>query len=758
MRIPLTEPVSPRYIHINTATNLIHLMVPIVGGQEISTDNTCKSTVALRDFFDGGALRELTAYKNSLIFDIGVLPAGTPEQEAKETRLAQIEVYIEALSVMRYSYGDAVAAFLGKPSNLYSIQLRPRAQDSASRVINPVFTVNRTNDASGTPGSALYNALYSIFPITVIARCDLRTRLMNAVLGVLSASARFEDIQRVLGEQSLALLGLSIDFTQRTNGSPVTKNTIDALMGFGFDATIQDYIHALLGDCAPNIWETLTTPPFYSIPATTPVSERTEQLSILTQFFLAILNVYCKAKSISTKNFGVVLDESSILSNELISKISSTLSRGDDVESAIYIFCNKYKEQFKLSRSLNKEDLAAIRQKFERNYRTITATKENPHMDDFLILDLEAAGEIAKFVTHQGSICVNLAELIDPIAASSNPGYFASIRADFANHPTEIPHRNESISGEAEVDIERLVASMNDDQFENLPQALRVHPSFQTRLFLQAVAKGKPDKSDKSKIKTEAEVLLMATPTNKQMVLRTPGFFTDYSGRTFNCTAYEYAYWAKDTHMCRMLERHMDDETKAIILARIDRMETEGLPFQQNSAEHRSSHFDLAPLKKALHEYVEGFSEWCSSNNWAAIDTAWLNVGKAQRDVPAHVAQEYCRKDRSFYPCPSFNEPTLPRVLTYYNWANYNWTTYYWPTYPNESWFPLSSSNSGLGSNFSLIRANRNGTWVAGQDGSGVAGAPDLEAIRRLDEVRTADLTLSREHLNPQSISHTVSW
>nr|MBN5936004.1 hypothetical protein [Legionella anisa] len=43
MRIVLREPVSPRYIYINPETHQIHLMVPIVGGQEISTDNTCKA-------------------------------------------------------------------------------------------------------------------------------------------------------------------------------------------------------------------------------------------------------------------------------------------------------------------------------------------------------------------------------------------------------------------------------------------------------------------------------------------------------------------------------------------------------------------------------------------------------------------------------------------------------------------------------------------------------------------------------------------
>ena len=74
----------------------------------------------------------------------------------------------------------------------------------------------------------------------------------------------------------------------------------------------------------------------------------------------------------------------------------------------------------------------------------------------------------------------------------------------------------------------------------------------------------------------EAETLLTATPANIQTLLRTPGIFTDYSGRTFNCTTYEYAYWAKDTHMCRMLESYMDAETKAQMLARIDTNDAAG--------------------------------------------------------------------------------------------------------------------------------------------------------------------------------------
>ena len=69
MIIKLTEPVAPRYIHINPQTNHVHVLVPLVGGQEIGTDNTCKALVAITEFFDGAAIRELNAYKEALIFD-----------------------------------------------------------------------------------------------------------------------------------------------------------------------------------------------------------------------------------------------------------------------------------------------------------------------------------------------------------------------------------------------------------------------------------------------------------------------------------------------------------------------------------------------------------------------------------------------------------------------------------------------------------------------------------------------------------------
>ena len=118
-------------------------------------------------------------------------------------------------------------------------------------------------------------------------------------------------------------------------------------------------------------------------------------------------------------------------------------------------------------------------------------------------------------------------------------------------------------------------------------------------------------------------------------------------------------------------------------------------------------------------------------------NAAWLDVGKAQREVPVHIANEYCRDDRSFNPTPEFNEGALRRTLTFNNYAT-NVT----------SWFPLASSPSGLGFDFGLARDDEGAQhWRTGALRGGHFGRGDLVAVRRLDEVRTADLKQSREIL-----------
>lgn len=715
LRIPLTEPQSTRYLYINPTTNKVHLLVPFIAGFEISSDNTCKASLELRTFFETAAIAELENYQSALKFDIALLETENPLRKAKEERLLQINHYLEAVKAMRDSYGNSVTAFLNKPSNLYSIQLRPRSQDPYSRVVNPVFTVNRKND-EGLPLSALYNKMHELYPNVTIAVKSPRQTLIDVTMEAFEKETRdgtvFDLIKKNLEEQAKILnlpLDLAKGYQKDSKGNLVKdskdnsikiefeKADIDAMLGIT-NADAKDYIEALLNKCAGNLETVVETSPFY-LKQLEDKEKKAEHLSILTQFYLGVLNVYCKARGLSQKNFGEILDKNPVLSQELVETIAEALNKGNSVEEAICNICSFNAMAFGLNRRLSPEDKKKIQEKFDSSYKSITATKENPHMDDFMLLDTEAEGDTAKFVSHQDLICTDFANLVDP--SCPNQVYFESIRKDKVDR---IPSPRTSPIPEIEVEVETLINNLSDIQWEKLPQAAREacqkHPAFQSRQFSDDVAKGK---------QAEAEAFLNAAQ-EKQVLLQQSSKFTDYSGRTFECTAYEYAYWAKDTHMRRMLEAHMDDETKAILLEKINQIEEVGLTYTQHGEKITSKHFDFSPLIKALENYLDKYNKWDKNNtdeNWHAMEQAFLAVGKAQRDVPAHVAQEYCRTDFSFEITAKdkitgkdtstlFKEPSLPRGLTFDNWVT-----------NTSTWFPLSAGTSGLGFDFAIVKAVR---------------------------------------------------
>ena len=69
-------------------------------------------------------------------------------------------------------------------------------------------------------------------------------------------------------------------------------------------------------------------------------------------------------------------------------------------------------------------------------------------------------------------------------------------------------------------------------------------------------------------------------------------------------------------------------------------------------------HVSWQKLIDALQTYIDHYRSW----SWGECEEYWcLRIGGAQLNLPAHVIQEYCRIDRSFYPCPLFNEKLLPR-------------------------------------------------------------------------------------------------
>ena len=688
-------------------------MMPVVSGTDIGLDNTCKSVYALQEFFGKSerrqqvtVLNELTHYKEALEFDLSLVMEMPELKEQKQERLAQINQYIVLINKIRSSevlnslgslfpaYPEPLQALMReRHTNLYSMVLRPIVQDTYLRSVNPVFSVRRTNDLRGNPDSLFYQALHDVYQRMTFAPQDARTRLTAAVVAS-PAEQRidFEGIQQTLSRQARELLGVTVDFTKTSDGADITKAFIDTDMGFDDNpASAKEYVDALIGYCTPTLFETLPESPFYTI-------KTAEALSILTQFFLAIVNIYCRAQNISPANFGQVLDASDALSTEVAARVLSVLSSNANIEESLFDFVNAHQGDLQLKQALTPEDMAIIKQQFTEHYAEI---KDSPHFDEFMVFDSSKPGP---FINHQGCICTDFCEFL--AAGIENSFFIQQHCKDFKAMNGHIEHKNEWIAGSIELNIDVLTDEQLMTLLEKLPEESRQeinqsNPERMTRIarlqqiktlpeFLHCVARGQQN---------EAERSLAACP-DAQHFLLTPSAFTDYSGRTFNCTAYEYAYWAKDAHMCRMLERHMDVATKADMSMRIETMERDGLGYQQQGQARTSAHFDLTPLKIALQEYIAGYDDWGRTNNLAAMRTAWMSVGLAQRDVPAHVAQEYYRRDRSFSPLPSFNvnEASLPRASAFFNAVSGD----------GETWYPLAvlaAPTSGLGFDFSILRS-----------------------------------------------------
>ncbi|MBL7479555.1 SidC [Legionella bononiensis] len=788
MKLPLKEPLSARYLNVSPE-NIVHVFMPIVSGTNIGLDNTCKAVYALQEFFNKGSNSnkkislkvELLAYKEALENDISLLDAQSELTQQKQERLIQINAYLNALAFLEKhpelnclnsgfpNYPKPLGQFMQDRarSNLYSMVLRPTDEDGflRSEVANPLFSVAHKSVSRDIQEaqSKLQQALIEAYtPLNFQVR-DLKSQVIQRVLNQLQpphVPVDFERLRELLHDTVEDLVNVSVDFTKDEQGNPIQKQEMDNNLEFDAQTSPVEYMEALFGYCAGQLFETATESPFSYL-------AQAEQWSIATQFLLGITNVYCFTHDLidSDTNFGQILDKSSNLSTSLAQTLVNAQKTNTPIEETCLMWINQHFKRFKLKAPLTAEDIQTIKQDFTSRYLQI---KDSPHFDEFFVLNTEKKGH---FFTHQGSICMSFPEfasspLLDVPPELTQP--LEPARAQASDLDVNIPHNclvQEDITIDTAVmdnaELQTLYERINTYQDPKLKKDLltqlkQERPDFKPKIdakqFLQQVAYGQQN---------EAESLLQKDSATTQELLTTRKVpFTDYSGRTFNCTAYEYAYWAKDTHMCRMLERYMDDETKFIILKRVEKIEEligdlfkhpRGLAYTQKGKEYRSAHFDLTPLKKALKNYIEAYdqSPKNTAENWEELDTLWIKVGLPQREVPAHIAQEYCHPKRSFEKV--VKDPTLldadrpanlRRRLKFFNFE----------TGSNDAWFTPTAAGeeSGLGFSFAIVRA---GFAESAGDGMEAAGphsgqaAIDLAAIEAIDEARTKDLMQSREHL-----------
>ena len=252
----------------------------------------------------------------------------------------------------------------------------------------------------------------------------------------------------------------------------------------------------------------------------------------------------------------------------------------------------------------------------------------------------------------------------------------------------------------------------------------------------------------------KAEEILKRRPELLEMT----GTATDYSGRTFNTTAFRYALWALDTrYMCNMMLDCLPDSPqgeaiKQALLTQFKAHEEDGVLYQLNGETIHEKHYDFSPLIKALQTYVNHYDDWDATGNLGAMSYQWTKVvGLAQRYVPAHVAQHYCEPDELFDPTPQFNKKTFKRELEFIN-TN---------TLEVGFWFAPISSTSGIGVDVGVrgpCRTARGNGWIgmARGDGMQLEVIADLTAMTALCEVRTQDLGRLMQRLESPNPSRCV--
>lgn len=473
MKIIFKEPTAPKYLFINAATNRVHLKTPVTGGVTIGTDNTCKAAMALQEFFGKNtnatlqrksALDELNRYKSALEYDIKVAPKAI--REKKEERLQQILQYIETLTHIQNNpqinildqalphYPQAFANIMeSKESNFYSMLLRPRSIDSSIRSKHHVFTVRREGD------QAFYNTLSETFSsINVKKMRSPKDKLREEAESILKSTSTLKETQAALTAKAQALFNITIDFTRDEKGNLIDHKYLQKLFMIEMPCEPAEYLDDLMNACALNVWDTIPTSPFNALTDIIDSTARAERLSILTQFFLGEVNIYCLTNqkiSGPQTDFGRVLDTATSfifdpLNKALARKVKYAIENGQSVETVLFDFINNYHNDFHLKQSLTQEEMTTIKKRFFEHFTTV---KDSQHFDDFSLLDLDHEG---KFVSHQGSICTDFAEVIAAGFSQHDNDFYRAVRNDSRKMKGVLPHTNDCIKATFEIEDDAL--------------------------------------------------------------------------------------------------------------------------------------------------------------------------------------------------------------------------------------------------------------------------------------------------------------
>lgn len=439
----LMEPIKEKYLMIDEKYNHVHVLLPISSGEEIALDNTCKSTQSLKEFFGYAADSKsigvvIQEYIYALQKDINILRPGTELYEQKQERLSQLLQYqasidevnklsdVQRLELLYPEFPEGIQQLMKKNgANLSSIQLMPHYPDGYLRTINPAFSLRELE--TDRFAQQLRTTL-SHHKLPVIS---LREHFTTQVLDEAAKGTEltFSRLQEILHEKTLEFFGEDIDY-QSVNITDICN--IFSVEESELASDPQIFVDGLLGFAAGALFDSTLASPFSQQTLTTDRDLRIDEQSILIQFFLAEINIYCQQNGLGHENFGLKLQNADLRH----AFMTCLRDLQGNVELAIAEFVNQHKEAFGLSRDLTIAEMKVIKQKFAEHFILV---KHSPHFDEFMLLNLEKKGG---FYTHQASICVNYLDFLNASIPEYMNAQMLEILTQSEQLPVKLEHQN----------------------------------------------------------------------------------------------------------------------------------------------------------------------------------------------------------------------------------------------------------------------------------------------------------------------------
>jgi ankyrin repeat protein len=396
--LTLSEPKSVDYVYID-ANNQVHVLLPLVTGETIGLDNTCKTQLELQRFFGlrtdtyrqgepNSAKEILVKYKKALEHDIAVLNPIDPQGSLitiKRARLTQITSYITLLQAIERKWQEDLAGatpklpepmlrLLNAKTNCLSIQLSPKIEDPLIRTQNPVFSVARKpRDRHGAieyPQEVLNRMNGGDFTewdhpgLGKALRAGLQTAVNQGIpsikeglISTIINSNTFNHVtewrddeiaklQTTLNHAIKKKLNCDVDCSKSSYSENINVDYITNILlldpnNLSLNEMIEILFNASLSD---NFWNN-----HHSIFMPTGnradrdwLEQQVDKLSIKVQFFLAQVNIYCREHQLLSSpdtNLGQLFDRQWI-ADDIVDAIKEAFNTGSLVEANLFNLIN----------------------------------------------------------------------------------------------------------------------------------------------------------------------------------------------------------------------------------------------------------------------------------------------------------------------------------------------------------------------------------------------------------------------------------